>query len=123
MFNYTHETQENVSLHTPTNGNHSVTDNPQFVEVVAPVPELIVRLPCSPISHNPSLFRCGSNRRQAKHFCIPKAFVCDGEFDCGDGSDEEGCDNVGRNRRGATTNLSVHNFGWCEFSYFGMICA
>ena len=92
------------------------------MESVAPAPEQIVRLPCSPALSNPSLFHCRSNKR-SKHFCIPKKFVCDGEFDCGDGSDEEGCDDSTRRfkRKVLNDSLVLKKKGWYNF-HLSMRC-
>ena len=122
ILKFHHAIQDSNNVDESTNSRQGLNDDAQFVESVAPAPEQIVRLPCSPTLSNPSLFHCRSNKR-SKHFCIPKQFVCDGEFDCGDGSDEEGCDDgIRRYKRGALSDTSVPNWGLWGFSIRHDMC-
>ena len=48
---------------------------------------------------NATHFQCS----QRIHECIPRYLLCDGEFDCTDGSDEFTCPSSIRNKRGIST--------------------
>ena len=67
-------------------------------------PEPVVRDPVerpvefsmSPCANNQSHFQCIHREKE----CIPRYLICDGEFDCTDGSDEYSCDTQTRAKRG-----------------------
>ncbi|CAF0998634.1 unnamed protein product [Adineta steineri] len=56
------------------------------------------------------LFRCKTN-----DFCINRTYVCDGDLDCSDSSDEENCDN--NNNNNGILSLVLHKDYTCMNGY------
>ena len=40
---------------------------------------------------SPNLFRCTEESSDSEKKCIPTIFVCDGHWDCSEGTDEANC--------------------------------
>ena len=64
-------------------------------------------------ANNISHFQC-TNR---KNECIPRYLLCDGEFDCTDGSDEDSCQNS-RVKRGKTIKIRMGHDNWAKSAGF-----